>query len=107
MISGMRKLKRVHLQESDAFDSTDAFNEQSFIEILHWKSEESGSGYKQVNKLALACLKAEQDVADLTAKVTELEKRKKELTRHKIINSFKNMAGKPNVGLSMKDLTDV
>lgn len=91
---GMRKLKRVHLQETDAFNTEDPFNEQSFIEVLHWKSEESGSGYKQVNKLALSSIKAEQDVADLTAKVAELEKRKKELTRYKIINSFKTMAGK-------------
>ena len=90
----MRKLKRVHLQESDAFDASDAFNEQSFIEVLQWKSEESGSGYKQVNKLALASIKAEQEVAELQEKVAELEKRKKELTRYKIINSFKTMAGK-------------
>lgn len=89
----MRRLKRIHLQESD-FEWEDAFNEKSFIEVLKWKSEESGSAYKQVNKLALDAMENENKVDALTQQVAELEKRKKELTRHKIVNSFKNMAGK-------------
>ena len=89
MCSGVKKLRHANLQHHNAFDSHD--ENKHFFEILKWKSEDSGSHYKQISKLALSSMESEHQVIELQKKVDALEATRKKLVKEKVAHAFKSL----------------
>jgi hypothetical protein len=86
----VKKLRHQNLHHHGAFDPGHE-DEKHFFEILQWKSEDSGSHYKQISKLALSSMESEHKVEALEKKVGELIEAKKKLTKEKIAHAFRGL----------------
>ncbi len=82
-----------------AHHNADTEDHEHFFDILQWKSDDSGSHYKQISKLALASMESEHQVVELLKRIGDLEAQKKTLTKQKIAHAFKSLTGQTLVWL--------